>query len=138
MTRTPADKYISLTNTLEPLDPTEVDNIYSELEPADPTLLDGEWDMHVIDTGHPAQALAEDILPLLSTMDFNEEAEKVHRIKFHGAAGSLVIPDDPGSTHRFRYVDASTIAATNDYRAYYGNSGVLHFYLTRAEDPCYK
>ncbi|GJP97402.1 FAD binding domain family protein [Aspergillus niger] len=137
MTRTPAAKYISLTNALEPLDPAEVDHIYSELEPADPALLEGEWDMHVIDTGHPAQALAEDILPLLSTMDFTEDAEKVHKIKFHGAAGSLIIPDDQNSTRRFRYVDVSTIAATNGYRAYYGNSGVLHFYLTRAEDSCY-
>lgn len=77
--RTPAAKYISLTNALEPLDPAEVDHVYSELEPADPALLEGEWDMHVIDTGHPAQALAEDILPLLSTMDFTEDAEKVRQ-----------------------------------------------------------
>ncbi|RAK87644.1 hypothetical protein BO79DRAFT_150488 [Aspergillus costaricaensis CBS 115574] len=136
-TRSAADKYISLANALEQLDPAEVDHVYNELEPVDPNSLEGEWDMHVIDTGHPAQALAEDILPLLSTMDFDEDAEKVHKIKFHGAPGNLVIPGDQASTRRFRYVDASTIAATNGYRAYYGNSGVLHFYLTRAEDQCY-
>ena len=76
-TRSAADKYISLANALEQLDPAEVDHVYNELEPVDPNSLDGEWDMHVIDTGHPAQALAEDILPLLSTMDFDEDAEKV-------------------------------------------------------------
>lgn len=76
-TRSAADKYISLANTLEQLDPAEVDHVYNELEPVDPNALEGEWNMHVIDTGHPAQALADDILPLLSTMDFNEDAEKV-------------------------------------------------------------
>ncbi|BCS01306.1 uncharacterized protein AKAW2_51647S [Aspergillus luchuensis] len=77
MTRSAADKYISLANALEQLDPAEVDHVYNELEPVDPNALEGEWDMHVIDTGHPAQALAEDVLPLLSTMDFDDDAEKV-------------------------------------------------------------
>ncbi|PYI11767.1 hypothetical protein BO78DRAFT_100778 [Aspergillus sclerotiicarbonarius CBS 121057] len=134
MTRTPADEYIFLTKKDDQLDPAVVDDVYSKLEPADPASLDGEWDMHVIDTGHPAQALAEDILPLMGTMDSNKGAERVHEMKFHGSAGSLLVPEDQGGKQRFRHVDGSTIAATNDYRPYYGDSGVLHFYLTRAED----
>ncbi|PWY94646.1 hypothetical protein BO94DRAFT_280619 [Aspergillus sclerotioniger CBS 115572] len=134
MTRTPADEYVLLTNKDARLDPSEVDDIYSQLQPADPASLEGEWDMHVIDTGHPAQALAEDILPLMNTMDPDAGTGKIHEMKFHGAAGSLLVPEDQGMKQRFRYVDESTIAATNDYRPHYGDSGVLHFYLTRAED----
>ncbi|RAL03943.1 uncharacterized protein BO80DRAFT_442509 [Aspergillus ibericus CBS 121593] len=70
----------------------------------------------------------------MGTMSSDEGAEKVHEIRFHGAGSSLLVSDNQGVGKRFRYVDESTIAATNDYRAYYGDSGVLHFYLTRAED----
>lgn len=74
---TPADEYIFLANKDDQLDPSEVDDVYSKLQPANPASLDGEWDMHVIDTGHPAQALAEDIIPLMSTIGPDEGAEKV-------------------------------------------------------------
>ncbi|PWY88235.1 hypothetical protein BO70DRAFT_419850 [Aspergillus heteromorphus CBS 117.55] len=130
----PADEYIALTSALNQLTPAEVDDAYSKLPLAEPESLEGEWDVHVIDTGHPAHALAADILPLVNTLYSEEGVDKVHEVKFHGTPGGLFVSDNQQNNRRFRYVNGNMVAGTNDYKPYYGDSGVLHFYLTRYDD----
>ncbi|RAH86938.1 hypothetical protein BO86DRAFT_384926 [Aspergillus japonicus CBS 114.51] len=130
---TPAQKYLALTQTPGQLDRAELETIYDRLNPVSPTFLDGEWSIHLLDTGHPAQAIAEDGLPLIRTLFSLEETEKnkVRQVKFHGIGACAVVPDGQDRVDRFRYVNESTVAATNEYKPYYRDSGVLHFYLTR-------
>ncbi|PYH79238.1 hypothetical protein BO82DRAFT_356611 [Aspergillus uvarum CBS 121591] len=129
----PTEEYLALTQTLGQLDRAELETIYDRLNPVTPEFLDGEWSIHLLDTGHPAQAIAEDGLPLVRTLFSLEETEKVREIRFHGIGACAVIPDGKDRVDRFRYVNESTVAATNEYKPYYRDSGVLHFYLTRVD-----
>ncbi|PYH87390.1 hypothetical protein BO71DRAFT_436771 [Aspergillus ellipticus CBS 707.79] len=58
---------------------------------------------------------------------------QVHEVKFHGTAGSVYVAEaNANANRRFRYVNGDVVAVTNDYKPYHGDSGVMHFYLTRA------
>ncbi|RAK77823.1 uncharacterized protein BO72DRAFT_495755 [Aspergillus fijiensis CBS 313.89] len=130
-TQNPTEEYLALTQTPGRLDRAELETIYDRLNPVSPKFLDGEWSIHLLDTGHPAQAIATDGLPLIRTLFSLEETEKVRQIRFHGIDACAVIPDGEDKVDRFRYVNECTVAATNEYKPYYRDSGVLHFYLTR-------
>ncbi|RAH47286.1 uncharacterized protein BO95DRAFT_513281, partial [Aspergillus brunneoviolaceus CBS 621.78] len=75
-TQNPTEEYLALTQTPGRLDRTELETIYDRLNPVSPEFLDGEWSIHLLDTGHPAQAIATDGLPLIRTLFSLEETEK--------------------------------------------------------------
>ncbi|GAT21973.1 hypothetical protein RIB2604_01500010 [Aspergillus luchuensis] len=65
----PVEEYfLSLIKEQESFDSRELQNVFDHLPGVQPDVLLGEWEVHLLRTGHPSDLVAERLLPLIKVV----------------------------------------------------------------------
>ncbi|OGM42207.1 hypothetical protein ABOM_009338 [Aspergillus bombycis] len=143
------EKYIALTQTAGPVEPSTLEALFDQLQPIKPGQLLGEWNGGFFDTGHPVADTLREIQwvgksfkttefvdPVIVEQDGQRASwgqwglASLREMVFRGVVSTAMIYDDRPVIDHFRYVDDHLVAGVMEGRAL-GDAGVFYFYLRR-------
>ncbi|RAK90705.1 hypothetical protein BO79DRAFT_252887 [Aspergillus costaricaensis CBS 115574] len=149
MTQTPAGgTFLFLTKRKARVDPSEVQNVFDLLPAVSPEFIFGEWEAHLLATGHPSDPKAAALLPIFKVFRSRTSVDKyslaggekkhlpgwgnlfLAEMTYRGISSAAMIYGDCPVVDYLRYVDDNTIAGAQ-WSLNQDDSGVLYFYLTR-------
>ncbi|PYH65794.1 uncharacterized protein BO88DRAFT_418431 [Aspergillus vadensis CBS 113365] len=145
----PVEEYfLSLIKQQDCFDSSELQDVFDHLPGVQPDVLLGEWEAHILRSGHPSDSVAEKLLPLIKVVHSRTSVTKysldgkirkslpdwgdmfLSEITYRGVSSAALIYDDHPRVDYLRYVNEHTIAGAH-WSKKEDEAGVVYFYLSK-------